>query len=247
MAFITFSSIQSVGTGLTVLWALKSVSMYHSWTLDELVQDVASSPMLLNENGIKYWKEVILSPYTDLGPIKKRAAIRLHVVTTCLIATGLGLQFIKTIRRNNTNVHRWVGRATILLSFLSYPSFVKLLGDFPNQTGRYSMYPLLIGIPTFGVKGWLAIRNGNISEHRANMIMFAACFYFVGVSRLIMMFMTFIHSGPWAKHMGLGHASEWSEEDVADCFGLSIAFSLHVTFGVAAYQAYYLPEKSKGA
>ena len=51
MAFITLSSIQSIGTGLTVLWALKSVSMYHSWTLDELVQDVASSPMLLNENG----------------------------------------------------------------------------------------------------------------------------------------------------------------------------------------------------
>ena len=32
-----------------------------------------------------------------------------------------------------------------------------------------------------------------------------------------------------------------------DCFGLSIAFSLHVTFGVAAYQAYYLPAKSKVA
>jgi hypothetical protein len=245
MGFWSYAA--SAGTGLTVLWALKSAVAYYTWTLEEMVEDVAASPLPLNDNGVQYWKE-ILSPYTDLGPVKKRSAIQMHVSITLVMAIGLCLQFMKTIRKKNMSVHRWVGRATLITACLSYPHFVQLLNGFEQQTAKYMEAPILLGIPYFGIKGWLAIRNKQIAEHRANMIMFGACFYFFGVARLVMMAMNLIHSGPWAKYTGLGDWREWTGEDVDDFFGISIALSFQITFGIAAYNAYYVvPGKPKTA
>lgn len=78
-------------------------------------------------------------------------------------------------------------------------------------------------------------------EHRASMIMFASCFYYFGVSRLVMMMMNIIHSGPWAQYTGLGDWRNWSSQDIHDGFGISIAVAFPLTFSVAAYNAYIAP------
>ena len=242
MGFWSYAA--SAGTFLTVLWAAKSAVAYYTWTLDDMMEDVASSPLPLNQNGIQYWKD-ILAPYTDLGPVKKRGAIQMHMAATLAIAAGLCVQFMKTIRRKNMDVHRWVGRATLLASLLCYPHFVSLLDGFGHLTAKYVEAPILLGIPYFGVQGYRAVRAKNIAEHRSNMIMFGACFYFFGVARLVMMAMNVVHSGPWAKYTGLGDWRDWSGGDVDQFFGISIALSFPITFGVAAYNAYVLPGKSK--
>lgn len=96
-------------------------------------------------------------------------------------------------------------------------------------------------IPFYGIRGYLQIRNKQVMEHRASMIMFASCFYYFGVGRLVMVAMNIIHSGPWAKYTGLGDWREWSKEDVHDFFGISIAIAFPITFGIAAYNAYFSP------
>ena len=51
MGFWSYAA--SAGTFLTVLWAAKSAVAYYTWTLDDMVEDVASSPLPLNQNGIQ--------------------------------------------------------------------------------------------------------------------------------------------------------------------------------------------------
>jgi hypothetical protein len=46
------SYAQTAGTVLTVAWALKSLIAYHTWSLEEVMDDVASSPLPLNEKVI---------------------------------------------------------------------------------------------------------------------------------------------------------------------------------------------------
>jgi hypothetical protein len=234
------AKFQTVGTILTVAWALKSLIAYHTWTLDEVMDDVASSPLPLNENGLEYWRNIV-APYYDLGPVKKRSKMRAHTVITSFIAMGLCLQFIKRIRQTNLDFHRYVGRFTLALTLIAYPHFVKLLEGFSHQTAKYMEAPVLFMIPYYAIRGWQQIRNKQVMEHRASMIMFASCFYYFGVSRLVMMAMNVIHSGPWAKYTGLGDWKDWSTENVDDFFGISIAIGFPLTFGVAAYNAYYGP------
>jgi hypothetical protein len=155
-------NLQTVGTGLTVAWALKSLVAYHTWTLDEVMEDVASSPLPLNENGLAYWRKFLASYYAE-----KQSQMRSHTMITTLIALGLCIQFIKRIRRDNLNVHRIVGRLTLGATLIAYPHFVKLMAGFSQQTAKYVQSPVLFMIPYYAIRGWVQIRNKQVMEHRA--------------------------------------------------------------------------------
>lgn len=117
-----------------------------------------------------------------------------------------------------------------------------LFSGFSHQTAKYVESPVLFMIPYYGIRGYLQIQNKQVVEHRASMIMFASCFYYFGTTRLVLMAMNAVHSGPWAKYTGLGDWREWSTEDVHDCFGIAIAIAFPITFGIAAYNAYLSPQ-----
>jgi|EP00970_Alexandrium_tamarense_P002731 hypothetical protein len=234
--------LAKTGCVLTILWSIKSLIAYRFWSLDQVMDDVASSPLPLNKNGLDFWQnDLSVNAYYDIGSVKKQARIRFHTFITAVIAVGLCIQFIKRIRQNNISIHRWVGRATIASSLLAYPHFAKLLGGFDQQVARYTEYPVLALIPYFGIKGWRQIRNKKVAEHRSSMIMFSACFYYFGVSRLVLMVMNPLHSGVLAKYTGLGDWREWEREDAKDALTIAIVLAFPLTFGVATYNAYILP------
>ena len=226
------ANAQTVGTFLTVAWALKSLVAYHTWTLDEVMDDVASSPLPLNEHGLEYWRNLV-TPYYNIGPVKKQFKIRTHTMITSFIAIGLCVQFIKSIREKRLDIHRIVGRLTLGVTLLAYPHFTMLMAGFFHQTAKYIEAPVLFMIPYYAIRGWIQIRNKDIMGHRSSMIMFASCFYYFGLSRLVMMAMNAIHSGPWAKYTGLGDWRNWSPEDVHDFFGISVAIGFPLNFGFA--------------
>jgi hypothetical protein len=159
-------TLQTVGTVLTVAWALKSLIAYHTWTLDEVMEDVASSPLPLNENGLAYWRKLVAPYYAE-----KQSKMRCHTVITTLIALGLCIQFIKRIRQDNLDVHRIVGRLTLGGTLFAYPHFVKLLAGFFHQTGKYMESLVLFMIPYYAIRGWIQIRNKHVMEHRARWVL----------------------------------------------------------------------------
>ena len=79
------------------------------------------------------------------------------------------------------------------------------------------------------------------------MIMFASCFFFFGVQRLVLMAMGPLHSGPWARYTPLGPWKEWSEREYDLFFNLSIAAAFQITFGCAMYKAYIVPAQAFAA
>ena len=205
------------------------------------MKDLASAPLPLNENGIEYWKNNFVDPYFDLGSVKKRSKMLAHTSITTIIAIGLCIQFIKRIRQKNMDIHRIVGRITLVIILITYPHFAYLLSGFSHQPSKYIESPILIMIPFFAIRGWLQIRNKQVMEHRASMIMLASCFYFFGVARLVLMLMKVVHSGPWAKYTGLGDWKLWSYADVHDAFGIGMAFTFLITFGIGVNRAYFVP------
>ena len=113
------SKLQTLGTILTVGWALKSLVAYHTWTIDEVMEDVASSPLPLNENGLDYWRNTVaVAAYYDIGPVKKQAKMRMHTVVTTCIAIGLCIQFMQIVRTKYIDLHRYVGRLTLALTLI---------------------------------------------------------------------------------------------------------------------------------
>lgn len=113
---------------------------------------------------------------------------------------------------------------------------------------RYAEYPIVFMIPYFGIKGWREVRNKQIMDHRASMIMFSACFYYFFVQRLIMMLFNAIHhqSTPWARYTGLGPWQQWTEAEYNAWFGISISCAFSITFGFAVYNAYIGPNSVAG-
>eukprot|EP00956_Cyclotella_meneghiniana_P032667 scaffold90658_cov116-Cyclotella_meneghiniana.AAC.4 len=96
------SKLQTLGTILNVGWALKNL-------IDEVMEDVASSPLPLNENGLDYWRnKVAVAAYYDIGPLKKQAKIRMHTVVSTCIAIGLCIQFMQIIRMKYIDLHCYV-------------------------------------------------------------------------------------------------------------------------------------------
>ena len=85
----------------------------------------------------------------------------------------------------------------------------------------------------------------DISAHRASMIMFAACFFYFGVQRVVLALMTPLHSGPWAKYTPFGPWKEWGSLQHDQLFGVGTAIAFPLTFGIAAYKAYVVPTLPK--
>ena len=237
---------QFVGTVLTVVWAVKSYVQYHYWTFDEMVEDVKGAPLPLNEAGVEYWLGM-LKPYVNDGPVQKRSIIQMHTKITTFIAVALFIQFLKIVRQKAMPIHRWLGRTTITVALLATPGFASLIYGLPHPVAQYAEYPIVVGIPYFGLKGWKEIREKKIQDHKASMIMFSACFFYFGVQRLMLMAMGVLHSGPWAEYMPLGPWKDWTAEKYNTFFGVSIALAGFVTLGGAMYKAYVVPTMSAPA
>lgn len=123
--------ISFIGTVLTALWAAKSLVAYHTWTFEQQVADAANSPLPLNEAGVKFFS-ALLKPYND--PSQKQSMIRTHTIITLFISVSLMIQLMKTVRANAIWLHRWLGRATILVALAATPGFaVMVAGLFNTQ------------------------------------------------------------------------------------------------------------------
>lgn len=227
-----------------VLWAAKAAYGYWTWSLPQMMEDLKTGPLPLNAVGLSFWQR-LMEAYNDIGEVKKSTRIKLHTAITLFLAIGLFLQFIKIIRQKQINMHRWVGRAVIVVALLATPSFGILIAGLPFPIAQYFEYPVLFAIPYFGIKGWLQIRNKQVMDHKASMIMFSSCFFYFGVQRLVMIAFGRLHSGPWAKFTPLGPWSEWTEKEYELFFGLSIALAFPITFGVAIGRAYVLQNLPK--
>ena len=165
----------------------------------------------LNEAGVEYWLGM-LKPYVNDGPVQKRSIIQMHTKITTFIAVALFIQFLKIVRQKAMPIHRWLGRSTITVALLATPGFASLIYGLPHPVAQYAEYPIIVGIPYFGLKGWKEIREKKIQDHKASMIMFSACFFYFGVQRLMLMAMGVLHSGPWAEYMPLGPWKDWTAE-----------------------------------
>ena len=228
------------GTVLTVVWSVLSYVKYHNWTFGQLVEDLKGAPLPLNDAGLEYWLEMI-QPYVDVGPVKKRAAIQLHMKVTLFLSVALFIQFLKIVRQKAMPIHRWLGRTAICVALLATPTFVVLIYNFKHPVGQYVEYPFALGIPYFGIRGWMQVREKKIMDHKASMIMFSSCFFYFGVQRLMMVALGAVHSGPWAQYTPLGPWKEWTAEQYNTYFGVSIALAALITLGGAMYKAYVVP------
>ena len=126
------------------------------------------------------------------------------------------------------------------------PGFAMLIfnGLKGKPVAQYAEYPVIIGIPYYGIKGVLQARNKQIQDHKASMIMFASCFFFFGVQRLVLMAMGPLHAGPWAKYTPLGPWKEWGAKEYDTFFNVGIAIAFPITFGCATYKAYLVPAQA---
>ena len=212
-------------------------------SFDEVIADLKGAPLPLNEAGVAYWKSM-LTPYYG----EKKAQIRAHLAITLFLSVALCVQFLKVVRQKAITAHRVLGRITILVALAATPGFAMLIAGMTEKPiAQYAEYPAVLGIPYFGIQGVLQARNKQIADHKASMIMFASCFFFFGVQRLVLMAMGPLHSGPWARYTPLGPWKEWSEREYDLFFNLSIAAAFQITFGCAMYKAYVVPAQALAA
>lgn len=80
------------------------------------------------------------------------------------------------------SVHRWTGRALILVAVGASPGFFSLILNFrASKIVQYAEFPIPFMIVYFGLNGWRQVRNKEIQAHRASMIMFSGCFFYFAV------------------------------------------------------------------
>jgi hypothetical protein len=116
----------------------------------------------MNKKGLEFWRSNIVLPYYNVGPIHKQSRIRTHTVITTLIAVGLCLQFVKKIRDKRLDIHRNIGKATLVLTLMCFPHFVMLIGGFFHQTAKYAEAPILFMIPYFAIRGWIQVSSADM-------------------------------------------------------------------------------------
>ena len=93
-----------------------------------------------------------------------------------------------------------------------------------------------MAIPYFGIKGWLEIRQKDITSH-----MFASCFFFFGIERLVMTLSGLVHQGVIGEYMPLGPYKDWTVEDYENNFNIIAMITVPITFITAMYVAYIVP------
>ena len=240
---MSWSWVQSLGTLLFVLWIAKQANMYHNMTYPEWVEDLKMAPLPLNDKGFDFWLG-FLKPYSPQTGAK-RETILLHMKVSLALALALCFQFLKTVRQKAMPLHRIVGRVTLVGAFAALPGFAKLVSNFDMPLVQYMEYPVLVMIPYYGIKGWLQAYNKQIADHKASMIMFASCFFYFGVQRVVMILFGLLHSDPLGKLFPLGPWKQWDENSYEHFFNISVAWAAIVTFGLGGYKAYVVPAKSK--
>ena len=240
--------VSFLGSVLFIGWTAKSFVGYHTFSLEEAMEDIKQAPLPLNDVGLNWFKNTLL--VRSYGEGKDNT--QMHMKITLFLAIALFLQLWKRTRGlggKGKPFHTWLGRISILVALGSIPHFTRLVFNFPHRTTAYAELPVIFMIPFFGIKGWSEIRNGDWRSHRASMIMFSACFYYFGVQRLMISLIGVIHheKSPFAKHLPLGPWSQWNEDDYNEMFGIGICAAFVVTFSVATYNAYIGPNSKAAA
>jgi len=225
-----------IGRILFLVFAFTSLLEYFTST-KEAVRD-EMEPMLAPFSDDL--KESIIHNLASVYFTEKKLSTRLHMVVTCPIALGLLIQLTPAIRSKFPQVHRIVGRFTLLLSILMTPHWLLFIFNFKVSKGTQLLeLPLALAIPYFSFNGYQQIKTGKVKQHRVSMIFLSACFFFFGVQRIIMVLWVLFHSSkavaafsPISKYTGDWDFDYWRNYYFTGC---SLIGQIIVWYGAYRY------------
>jgi uncharacterized membrane protein len=138
---------------------------------------------------------VLLYPYLSLDPDRSRipvsnelhyAALVVHVLTAATTLLLGVLQLVPRIRARRA-VHRWLGRAFLLVGLVAFGlTGIPLALTTPNgNVTRFGILVPAVGWLVCAALGWSAIRGGRLAAHRAWMIRTYALTFFALTTRML--------------------------------------------------------------
>lgn len=120
------------------------------------------------------------------------------------LALGL-LQFSARLRRARPTLHRWAGRAFVLLAFVAAGSGAVMVVRYPYHPGERAPALLFGGLMAASAAWALrAIRRGDVATHRAWMVRAFAAGLGIGTIRLLAVVL--MQLSPWTAHQVIAPA-----------------------------------------
>lgn len=135
-----------------------------------------------------------------------RSLILRHVVPGALILLLAPLQFAGGVRRRYPRYHRWAGRLILLAVWISGSAALAFgllvpFGGTPERIVTAIFGSLFLYFPG---RGWRAIREGRVDEHREWMIRMYSLALAVGLIRVIGLLLV------WLTPVGIREGFNWS-------------------------------------
>jgi len=125
--------VSFVLSAVFVLWTIKSIVVYHTWTPEDVLED-ASVPLPLNEAGFEWFGNMVGAYFGA-----KQSAIRVHTIVTAFIGVSLFFQMWKRSRGwggAGKPFHVWLGRIVIVAAVAALPHFASLIAGMDNVVAQ---------------------------------------------------------------------------------------------------------------
>ena len=156
LAMSMYEYASTAGKVLFIVWTLKSFIAYHTWSLDQMVADIRTAPLPLNEAGVALFTK-LFKAYVD--PLQKKDAIQTHMKVSLFLSIALVLQLLQRMRKKAMWIHRNLGRITIAVALLATPGFANLIYNWKTGTAQYVDYLIIFLVPYYGIRGWYQVES----------------------------------------------------------------------------------------